>query len=232
MSFYQLTSPLILDRDPIDPMEAATKQYVDNIFENLDAGNFTSGTIPYSLIPNLTGVVSYVSGNNSLSLTNSGVTPGTYAAVRVENGRVVEGRALQASDIPNVSWTKITSGKPTTLAGYGITDAIGLTGGTITGNITLTATPTDDLHMVNKAYVDSLLVGSSGGIKTGSVIMTSLSTTPTGFLKCNGGVVSTTTYAALYATMPSHPPASTFTLPDLESIKQYYQSQIYFYIKY
>lgn len=31
---------------------------------------------------------------------------------------------LSAGDIPNLSWTKITTGKPTTLAGYGITDAV------------------------------------------------------------------------------------------------------------
>lgn len=206
MSFYQLTSPLILDRDPIDPMEAATKQYVDNIFENLDAGNFTSGTIPYSLIPNLTGVVSYTTGNNSISLTNSGVAAGTYPAIKVENGRVTEGRALQASDVPNVSWAKITSGKPTTIAGYGITDAIGLTGGTITGNITLTASPSDDLHMVTKGYVDSLLVGQSGGIKTGDIIRTTSSTTPEGFLKCNGGLVNKTTYNNLYSILNGNIP--------------------------
>ena len=31
--------------------------------------------------------------------------------------------SLAASDIPNLNWSKITSGKPTTLQGYGITDA-------------------------------------------------------------------------------------------------------------
>lgn len=33
-------------------------------------------------------------------------------------------RALVAGDIPNLSWNKITSDKPTTAAGYGITDAL------------------------------------------------------------------------------------------------------------
>ncbi len=32
-------------------------------------------------------------------------------------------RSLVAADIPNLSWSKITSGLPTTLSGYGITDA-------------------------------------------------------------------------------------------------------------
>lgn len=32
--------------------------------------------------------------------------------------------ALISGDIPNLDWSKITTGKPTTLAGYGITDAV------------------------------------------------------------------------------------------------------------
>lgn len=45
---------------------------------------------------------------------------------------------LSASHIPNLSWSKITSGKPTTLAGYGITDAK-ISGGVITlGTNTIT----------------------------------------------------------------------------------------------
>lgn len=34
------------------------------------------------------------------------------------------GVTLSASDIPNLDWSKITTGKPSTLAGYGITDAV------------------------------------------------------------------------------------------------------------
>ncbi|WP_413943972.1 hypothetical protein [Bdellovibrio sp. HCB-162] len=36
---------------------------------------------------------------------------------------------LAASDIPNLDWSKITTGKPTTLSGYGITDALVKNGG-------------------------------------------------------------------------------------------------------
>jgi hypothetical protein len=39
-----------------------------------------------------------------------------------------------ATDIPGLDWNKITSGKPTTLTGYGITDAVAISGNqTITG---------------------------------------------------------------------------------------------------
>ncbi|MDD1475123.1 hypothetical protein MEO41_28225, partial [Dolichospermum sp. ST_sed4] len=35
-------------------------------------------------------------------------------------------RSLVSTDIPSLDWAKITTGKPTTLSGYGITDAAGL----------------------------------------------------------------------------------------------------------
>ena len=40
-------------------------------------------------------------------------------------------RKLVAADIPSLDWSKITSGKPTTVSGYGITDAITTAGGTV-----------------------------------------------------------------------------------------------------
>lgn len=72
-------------------------------------------------------------------------------------------RALAAADIPNLDWSKITIGKPTTLAGYGITDGVNTTGNqTIAGNKTFTgtttvATPINATDAATKAYVDALL---------------------------------------------------------------------------
>ena len=66
------------------------------------------------------------SGNDSitLTLTATGVTAGTYPKVTVDaKGRVTGGSLLSATDVPALDWSKITTGKPTTLAGYGITDA-------------------------------------------------------------------------------------------------------------
>jgi hypothetical protein len=60
----------------------------------------------------------------TLSLGTSGVVAGTYTKVMVDAyGRVTSGANLSSTDIPNLDWSKITTGKPTTLAGYGITDA-------------------------------------------------------------------------------------------------------------
>lgn len=63
--------------------------------------------------------------NIALTLADNGVVAGSYAKVVVNAKGLVIGNELQTqSDIPNLDWSKITSGKPKTLDGYGITDAI------------------------------------------------------------------------------------------------------------
>ncbi|KXG79242.1 phage tail protein [Pseudomonas mosselii] len=59
------------------------------------------------------------------TLADIGVVPGAYSKVVINGkGQVVGNEALKPSDIPNLDWSKIASGKPTTLQGYGITDAL------------------------------------------------------------------------------------------------------------
>ncbi|WP_210426042.1 hypothetical protein [Chromobacterium violaceum] len=63
-----------------------------------------------------------------LTLRDSGVAPGNYGQVTVDaKGRVTAARAIQAGDVPALDWSKIVSGKPTTLAGYGIADGVSKT---------------------------------------------------------------------------------------------------------
>ncbi len=63
--------------------------------------------------------------NIALTLADSGAVAGTYAKVTINaKGLVVAGSALVAVDIPTLDWSKITTGKPSTLAGYGILDAV------------------------------------------------------------------------------------------------------------
>jgi hypothetical protein len=66
----------------------------------------------------------------ALTLKNTG-TAGTYPKVTTDaQGRVTAGAALAAADIPALDWAKITTGTPTTLGGYGITDGVLNAGGT------------------------------------------------------------------------------------------------------
>lgn len=200
MSSLQLTTPLILSGDPTHPRHASTKQYVDMVLGHPNAMGFTSGTIPVAKLPALTGVVSSDAGDNVLTLNNSGVTPGTYTKVMVSSGgRITAGTSISEDEIQSVDWSRITSGKPTTLAGYGITDVLPSTGGTITGSLKLTQPPSDNLHPVTKAYVDNALLTGDTSLDAGDIIRKPTSVTPSGFLRLNGGVLSKTTYAALYA---------------------------------
>ncbi|QLY24879.1 hypothetical protein [Bdellovibrio sp. KM01] len=72
-----------------------------------------------------------LANTGALTLKNTG-TAGTYYSVTTDaQGRVTAGAAsLVAADIPNLDWAKITSGKPTSLSGYGITDGVQNAGGT------------------------------------------------------------------------------------------------------
>lgn len=82
----------------------------------------------------------------TLTLANSGVTAGTYHSVTVDaKGRVTAGT------------------NPTTLSGYGITDGLSNTGGSMTGTLTFSGgatvtglpTPSANGDAASKAYVDS-----------------------------------------------------------------------------
>jgi len=55
---------------------------------------------------------------------NAPITSGTHTKITYDTkGLVTGGADLSASDIPELPWSKITSGLPTTLSGYGIIDA-------------------------------------------------------------------------------------------------------------
>lgn len=82
---------------------------------------------------------------------------------------------LAASDVPNLDWSKITSGKPTTLGGYGITDALPLSGGTLTGNLTVSGA----ISTQGSATIGGVIVTNSGRLR----VNTSNSANSFGYLK-------------------------------------------------
>lgn len=197
---------LILANSPSQPLEAATKYYVDTTFANLNANNVLDGTLPISSLPGFTGDASSSQGTNVITLSNLGITPGSYAKVIVDiKGRVTGNDILSDSDIPIVSWNKIQN-KPNTVEGYEISDALTVSGGTLTGNLSV-GSPISPLSAANKGYVDGALSNTSSAI--GDIIRKSFSTTPAGFLRCNGGLVDKTTYADLYSVIGDNFAANT-----------------------
>lgn len=194
-----MSGPLILAGNPTGPLEASPKQYVDSVVNSLNAANIKSGTLSTARLPAFTGDVTSATGSGTFVLANSGVVAGTYTKVTVDSkGRILAGSNLTVDDIPPFNWTKITSGKPTTIPGYGITDAMSKDGATITGTLSLNIDPTQPMHAANKQYVDGL-GGGGAFLNTGIVVRRPTNTTPAGFLRCNGGQVSRTTYSALFA---------------------------------
>ena len=99
---------------------------------------------------------------------------------------------------------------------------LALSGGTLTGNLTLLGAPSTTNMAANKGYVDTQIAAipaSSDMTPAGTVIYTARSTAPTGYLKANGAAVSRTTYATLFAAIGTVYGAgdgsTTFNLPEL-----------------
>lgn len=91
------------------------------------AGNYItalSGDVSATGPGSVPATVSKLQGQ-TLTLTS----PTTGEFIRY-SGTAFVNTALVAGDIPNLAWSKITSGTPTTLAGYGITDALSSSAGT------------------------------------------------------------------------------------------------------
>lgn len=101
-----------------------------------------------------------LTANRTISLATSGVTAGTYTKVTVDTyGRVTSGDTLLDTDIPNLDWSKITTGKPTTLAGYGITD--GVNSITVTGDGNAITTVSISNHLLTFTKGETFLPQST-----------------------------------------------------------------------
>ena len=102
-------------------MSATDKTKLDGIAAN--ANNYTLPTASSDTKGGIkVGTTLSISGE--VIDLKSGFPSGTYTKVQIDDyGRVSSGSILSASDIPSLPWSKITTGKPTTISGYGITDA-------------------------------------------------------------------------------------------------------------
>jgi hypothetical protein len=149
-------------------------------------GTFQSVVIPRGSSSGTTGIAA-LSSSRTLDVVNingdNGTTTsfsvnGSDSATRVHNGdniSVLTGTlphaqlpALISTDIPSLDWSKITTGKPITLSGYGITDAYPLSGnpsGFLTAaNITGKKDNTDSTNAITgytTLYQNSLKVSTA-----------------------------------------------------------------------
>lgn len=99
---------------------------------------------------------------------------------------------------------------------------LALTGGTLTGDLTLPGVPTTTNMAATKGYVDTQIAAIPAATDltpSGTVIWTARSSAPTGYLKANGAAISRSTYSALFSAIGTIYGAgdgsTTFNLPDL-----------------
>ena len=114
----ELTSDNIIDALGFTPYNSNNPDgYTDNVGTvtsiRVQASSPLQSSVSTAQSSTLNTTISFTNQNKNLVL--AGPSTGSAAAPTF--------RSLVADDIPGLAWSKITSGKPTTLSGYGITDA-------------------------------------------------------------------------------------------------------------
>ncbi|CAE80938.1 tail fiber domain-containing protein [Bdellovibrio bacteriovorus] len=185
-------------------------------FNNKQNKTLSSGNI---WVGNVVGSAAEVSVSGDATLNSSGVlslanvgTAGTYAKVTTDaKGRVTSGSALTAADIPSLDWSKITSGLPATLGGYGISDAVKNMGGSPSiqsGTDAARPAPGTAGRIyissdTNQIYRDTGSAWNTLGGGGGAALPISLTTEVTGILPiANGGTGSSSVAGAMSALSP------------------------------
>ncbi|MEH7988258.1 hypothetical protein V3394_18305 [Pseudomonas aeruginosa] len=164
--------------------------------------------------------------NIALTLADSGAVAGTYPKVTINaKGLVTGGSALLAADIPNLDWSKINSGKPTTLGGYGITDAAPIASPNFTGVPTgpTAAAGTNTTQLATTAFVAAVkaLLDAADALKAplASPALTGTPTAPTAADGTNTTQVASTAFvqSAVGGYLSKATTGGTVTLTDAEA---------------
>jgi N-acetylneuraminic acid mutarotase len=74
-------------------------------------------------------------------------------------------------------------------------------GDTLTGYLTLLSDPINSDDLATKSYIDKFSDPNFSQFSTGDLILYPSSITPNGFLKCNGSIISRTTYNKLFSAL-------------------------------
>lgn len=198
----ELNGYLQLVSDPLTETDAATKRYADERFSIISVTDITEGSFKETTLPVMSGDVVSNGGTNIINL-NPIVDAGSYTNPVVNSKGLITGsQPLTSDSFPDLDWSVVQAGHPADSIGYGIMDAVSDTGGSVNVNITLNANPTDGLHAATKQYVDTAALGGNyGGMNVGDIILKHDAGTPSGFLLCNGAMISKTTYSNLYSVL-------------------------------
>ena len=161
-----MTGPLVLPGNPMEPLQAATKQYVDAIEEaKLDlAGGVMTGNLFLVGDPtsNLHGATKRYVDN---SVANHAADDNLHiTATQNEFLDAVTVSAVEVNRLDGVTGNVQTQ----------IDERVRLDGGVMTGELSLSGLPTVDAHAANKKYVDdkdALAVKKAGDTMTGPLVL-------------------------------------------------------------
>lgn len=199
LSGLEMQGPLKLKGDPVSDMEAVPRRYALEKTETLRAEDVTLDNFEHQRFPEFSGDFDYDEELGKFTLKETGVVSATHTKVTVNSkGRVVSGGSLTYGDIPELPWSKVTSGKPNTLAGFGITDALSGLGGTVIGEVRLFADPSLPNHPATVSYVKNVASGLDA-VLSGQIVASPSIQTPPGYLLCNGASVRKDQYGELYS---------------------------------
>jgi hypothetical protein len=194
-----MTGPLVLAADPTAPLQAATKQYVDNsVAAGGGTGSLTSTAIDNALgfaPQSATDVSNAISASQTLTpsyttVTLSGaITNGTQAATKAYVDNAISGVSSSAFNGGTLTQPLILAGDPTTSLGaatkeYVDSSTLGflpLSGGQMSGDVLLHSDPTQALQAATKGYVDAQIAaalgsGTGGTGGTGGTFSTGIGT--------------------------------------------------------
>lgn len=151
---------------------AANKPSYDDVYLKLTGGTITgnltvNGKVSASGLSISTATASLIFTDNiiysnaslkiyggwslRLGANGTGIQEWTDLKTILGLGSLAYKNSIEASDIPSIAWSKVT-GKPTDLAGYGITDALPKSGGTLTGSLDIGA---NELKSNGNAFLQS-----------------------------------------------------------------------------
>lgn len=204
---FTLTEFLSLLRDPMNPVEAATKRYVDNFPTTYDISQLVGDTVPKDLL--VTALSGDVVGFNrsDIYLKPTGVTPGTYNLATVN----AKGRITAADTTPVVTPTidfEDIQDRATTVNGFIDNTALyalkepGVSNASLalSGNLYTEVPVTEATHPATMGYLNQAqTLTTYGKPRVGDIRILPPAQVTANSIKLDGSVISKATYAALYA---------------------------------
>ena len=164
--------------------------------DTTNAANISSGTLPAGRLPAFTGDATTSTGSSAITLAASGVTSGTYGSATQIVPLTIDGKGRITTAGTAITVTPAFSSitdTPTTVAGYGITDALNTTTNT---DIPLTYGNVRSATLTTSTTTANQVVSSDSATAFRSVSFAVQIASATSYQSCNIGVIhdGTTAY--------------------------------------